>query len=101
MVGLDRSHRHGAKAHPEAYAVDNADGATQTLHLTNAGSAACVFTVGVNAAQGASGGTVRTVTVAAGGATTLTLNSSAGRYDYTVTADVGDGFARRFAGRRY
>ncbi|MFD0329244.1 phospholipase domain-containing protein [Streptacidiphilus monticola] len=90
-----------AKAHPEAYVVDNADGATQTLHLTNAGSVACVFTVGVNQAQGASGGSVRTVTVAAGGSSTLTLGSAAGRYDYTVTANVGDGFARRFAGRQY
>ncbi|MFC1438811.1 phospholipase C, phosphocholine-specific [Streptacidiphilus sp. N1-10] len=89
------------KAHPEAYVVDNADGATQTLHLTNAGTVAAVFTVGVNVAQGASGGSVRSVTVAAGGSWTGTLASTAGRYDYTVTANVGDGFARRFAGRQY
>ena len=89
------------KGHPEAYLVDAADGATQTLHLTNAGTVAVVFTVGANVAQGAGGGSSRQVTVAAGGGWTGALASTAGRYDVTVTANVGDGFARRFAGRQY
>jgi phospholipase C len=89
------------KAHPEAYVVDAGDGAALTLHLSNAGSVAAVFTVGVNVAQGASGGSSQQVTVAAGGSWTGSLASTAGRYDYTVTANVGDGFARRFAGRQY
>ncbi|MFI9274989.1 phosphocholine-specific phospholipase C [Kitasatospora sp. NPDC052896] len=89
-------------AHPEAYVVDNLDGATLALTLTNAGSAAAVFTIGPNAAYLASGGTASTVTVAAGGSATATLRATAaGRYDFTVTADTGDGFARRFAGRLY
>jgi phospholipase C len=50
----------------------------------------------------ASGGSPSQVTVAAGGSAQVTLKAtSAGRYDFTVTANVGDGFARRFAGRLY
>jgi phospholipase C len=90
------------KAHPEAYVVDNKDGATMALTLTNSGTVATTFTIGANAAYLASGGSSSTVTVAAGGSYTTTLAAtSAGRYDYTVTASVGDGFARRFAGRLY
>jgi phospholipase C len=81
--------------------TDNADGATLTLHLSNAGSAAVTFTIGANVAQGAGGGSAHTVAVAAGGTWTGTLTSAAGRYDVTVTADVGDGFGRRFAGHLY
>ncbi|MEY9968555.1 phospholipase C [Streptacidiphilus sp. MAP12-16] len=91
----------GTQAHPEAYVVDAADGATHALHLTNAGSTAVVFTIGANAAQGATDGPPQQVAVAAGGSWSGSLTSVAGRYDYTVTADVGDGFARRFAGRQY
>ena len=89
-------------AHPEAYVVDNQDGATLALTMTNTGSVSCTFTIGVNKAYLASGGSTQTVTVAAGGTATATLNAtSAGRYDYTVTASTGDNFGRRFAGRVY
>ena len=91
-----------ALAHPEASVTDNGDGATLTLALSNAGSVAAVFTVGANVAYLASGGSAQTVNVAAGGSAQVTLTAtSAGRYDITVTANVGDGFARRFAGRLY
>jgi phospholipase C len=89
-------------AHPEAYVVDNQDGATLALTLSNAGSVSTVFTINPNAAYLASGGTATKVTVAAGGSYSTTLDAtSAGRYDFTVTASTGDGFARRFAGRLY
>jgi len=89
-------------AHPEAYVVDNKDGATLALTVTNAGSVSAVFTIAANAAYLATGGSATTVTVAAGGSHSTTLHAtSAGRYDYTVTANTGDGFARRFAGRLY
>ena len=89
-------------AHPEAYVVDNLDGKTLALTMTNTGSVSCTFTIGVNVAYLASGGSKQTVTVAAGGTATATLNAtSAGRYDYTVTASTGDNFGRRFAGRLY
>ena len=89
-------------AHPEAYVVDNQDGKTLALTMTNTGSVSCTFTIGVNVAYLASGGSTRTVTVAAGGTATATLDAtSAGRYDYTVTASTGDNFGRRFAGRLY
>ena len=90
------------KAHPEAYVVDNQNGSTLTLTLTNAGSVSAIFTIGANVAYLASGGSSSNVTVAAGGSYTTTLTATtAGRYDFTVTANVGDGFARRFAGRLY
>ena len=89
-------------AHPEAYVVDNQDGATLALTMTNTGSVSCTFTIGVNVAYLASGGSTKTVTVAAGGTATATLQAtSAGRYDFTVTANTGDNFGRRFAGRLY
>ena len=89
-------------AHPEAYVVDNQDGATLALTVSNAGTVSTVFTINPNAAYLATGGTATTVTVAAGGSYSTTLHAtSAGRYDYTVTASTGDGFARRFAGRLY
>ncbi len=91
-----------SSAHPEAYVVDNKDGATLALTLTNAGSVSTTFTIGANAAYLAPSGNPGTVTVAAGGSYTTTLNATtAGRYDFTVTASTGDGFARRFAGRLY
>ncbi|WP_235002221.1 phospholipase domain-containing protein [Actinacidiphila paucisporea] len=69
------------------------------LTLTNGGSVAVTFTVGANGCTGTGGSTTA---VAAGGSKTVTLApASDGQYDYTVTADVGDGFARRFAGRTY
>jgi phospholipase C len=90
------------KAHPEAAVVDNGDGATLALTLTNQGSVPAVFTIGANVAYLATGGTATQVSVAAGGTATATLRATtAGRYDITVTANVGDGFARRFAGRLY
>ncbi|MEU2880940.1 phospholipase domain-containing protein, partial [Streptomyces sp. NPDC007070] len=52
-------------------------------------------------APGASGGSAHTVTVAGGGSWRGPLRTAAGRYDVTVTANTGDGFARRFAGRVY
>jgi phospholipase C len=89
-------------AHPEAYVVDNQNGSTLALTLTNAGSVSAVFTINPNVAYLASGGSATTVTVAAGGSHSTTLEAtSAGRYDFTVTANTGDGFARRFAGRLY
>jgi phospholipase C len=89
-------------AHPEAYVVDNRDGKTLALTMTNTGSVSCTFTIGVNKAYLASGGSTQTVTVAAGGTATATLSAtSAGRYDFTVTASTGDNFGRRFAGRLY
>ena len=89
-------------AHPEAYVVDNEDGATLALTMTNTGSVSCTFTIGLNTAYLASGGSTSTVTVAAGGTATATLKATtAGRYDYTVTASTGDNFGRRFAGRLY
>ncbi len=90
-------------AHPEAYVVDNQDGATLALTVSNAGPVAATFTINPNAAYLApAGATATTVTVAAGGSVRTTLHATtAGRYDYTVTANTGDGFARRFAGRLY
>ena len=82
--------------------VDNQDGKTLALTMTNAGTVSCTFTIGVNVAYLASGGSTKTVTVAAGGTATATLDAtSAGRYDFTVTASTGDNFGRRFAGRLY
>jgi phospholipase C len=90
------------KAHPEAAVTDAGDGQHLTLTLTNAGTVAAIFTIGANVAYLATGGSSTQVTVAAGGTHTQTLTAStAGRYDITVTANVGDGFARRFAGRLY
>ena len=90
------------KAHPEASVVDNGDGATLALTLTNQGSVPAVFTIAPNVAYLATAGTTTQVTVAAGGMVTSTLHATtAGRYDITITANVGDGFARRFAGRLY
>jgi phospholipase C len=89
-------------AHPEAYVVDNQNGQTLALTMTNTGTVSCTFTIGLNVAYLASGGSTKTVTVAAGGTATATLAAtSAGRYDYTVTANTGDNFGRRFAGRLY
>jgi phospholipase C len=89
-------------AHPEAYIVDNQNGKTLALTMTNTGAVSCTFTIGVNVAYLASGGEAQTVTVAAGGTATATLvATSAGRYDFTVTANTGDSFGRRFAGRLY
>lgn len=57
------------------------------------------FTLAPDGYTGTGGTTVR---VAAGGTATTTLApSSDGHYDVTVTADTGDGFERRFAGRVY
>ena len=90
-----------AKAHPEAACPSTpATASTLTLTLTNAGGAAVAFTIGPNVATPAPA--APPCTVAAGGTATTTLApSSAGRYDVTVTADTGDGFDRRFAGRVY
>jgi phospholipase C len=89
-------------AHPEASVVDGTDGVTLTLTLSNAGSVAAVFTIQPNVAYLAPAGSPTTVAVAAGATTTTTLTATtAGRYDFTVTANTGDGFARRFAGRLY
>jgi phospholipase C len=89
-------------AHPEAYVVDNRNGQSLALTMTNTGTVSCTFTIGLNVAYLASGGSTKTVTVAAGGTATATLAAtSAGRYDYTVTANTGDNFGRRFAGRLY
>ncbi|GAA2338620.1 phosphocholine-specific phospholipase C [Dactylosporangium salmoneum] len=101
FTGDVRTWTNASKAHPEASAADNG-GLTLRLTLTNQGSAPAVFTIGRNLATGASGGSAATVTSAAGGTWTGTLAATAaGRYDYTVTANVGDGFGRRFAGRLY
>lgn len=71
-----------------------------TLTLTNGGHTAVVFTVGGNAADGSGSGS--TATVQPGGSQSITLGAASdGGYDYTVTADIGDGFERRFAGRSY
>ncbi|MDF3294012.1 phosphocholine-specific phospholipase C [Streptomyces silvisoli] len=89
------------KGHPEA-AVSISPSAPQqlTLTLTNAGHAAVIFTIGGNAAgDGGSGGTA---TVQPGASRTVSLGVAPdGGYDYTVSADTGDGFERRFAGRTY
>ena len=88
-------------AHPEA-SVTRGKGKTLTATLTNQGTKAAEFTIGANAAFGANLGSTRKVTVAAGGKEAVTLTATAaGRYDFTVTADTGDGFERRFAGRLY
>ncbi|WP_235215559.1 phospholipase domain-containing protein [Phaeacidiphilus oryzae] len=80
------------KGHPEAYVTDAGDGRQLTLGLANSGGAAVTFTL--------PDGSTRSV--AAGGSWQGTLSAdSDGRYDLTVTADTGDGFARRFAGRLY
>ncbi|WP_328470415.1 phosphocholine-specific phospholipase C [Streptomyces sp. NBC_00448] len=88
------------KGHPEA-ALSIAPSAPRSLvlTLTNGGTVAVQFTVGAN---GYSGSGATSASVPAGGSKTVTLApASDGQYDYTVTADVGDGFARRFAGRTY
>jgi phospholipase C len=87
-----------AKAHPEAaLSIAPAAPTALVLTLTNSGTAAVTFTVGAN---GYTGGGGSTVAVPAGGTQTRTLAPAAdGQYDYTVTASVGDGFERRFAGR--
>ncbi|MEW2516777.1 phosphocholine-specific phospholipase C [Actinacidiphila alni] len=89
-----------AKGHPEAaVAIAPASPLTLRLTLTNSGGAAVTFTVGANAYTGTGGSTVA---VAAGATKQVTLSPAPdGQYDYTVTADVGDGFERRFAGRTY
>jgi phospholipase C len=84
-----------AKAHPEASVADVPATRALTLTLSNQGGAATTFTVSANAYGG---GTTQQVSVAAGTTRTLTLTTASGRYDYTVTASVGDGFERRFAG---
>ncbi|WP_269855626.1 phosphocholine-specific phospholipase C [Streptomyces sp. RPT161] len=87
-----------AKGHPEIAAVEHPDGVR--LVLSNEGGKPVVFTIGANAAQFAPSSLPRTVTVAPGGtAREVLAPTSAGRYDYAVTADTGDGFERRFAGR--
>ncbi|NUS56332.1 MAG: DUF756 domain-containing protein, partial [Streptomycetaceae bacterium] len=96
-----RTWRDAGKAHPEAAVVDR-PGRRLTLTLTNSGGKAAVFTIAANAAEGASGGSATTVTVAPGETYQTDLAATAaGRYDITVTADSGDGFTRRFAGRLY
>ena len=85
-------------AHPEVASVESPEGVTLTL--SNQGGARATFTISGNSAFGATGPAARTVVVAPGGSATAVLTATAaGRYDYTVTADTGDGFARRFAGR--
>jgi phospholipase C len=102
FTGKSTTYSSTTLAHPEASVVDNQDGATLTLTLKNTGSGSVTYTVGKNVAYLATGGSTQTVTVAAGGTATVTLDAtSAGRYDYTVTANLGDGFGRRFAGRLY
>lgn len=87
-----------AKGHPEVASVETPDGVRITL--TNQGGKPVVFTIGANSAFGAAGSTPATVTVAPGGSAEAVLApTAAGRYDYTVTADTADAFARRFAGR--
>ncbi|GAA4991374.1 phospholipase C, phosphocholine-specific [Yinghuangia aomiensis] len=96
-----RTWRDAGKAHPEAAVVDR-PGRRLTLTLTNSGGKAAVFTIAANAAEGASGGAAATVSVAPGETHRTDLAATAaGRYDITVTADSGDGFTRRFAGRLY
>ncbi|TWF96669.1 phospholipase C [Kitasatospora viridis] len=86
------------KGHPEVASQESADGVLLTL--TNQGGRAVTFSVGANSAFGAAGSAATVVTVPAGGsAERLLAPTDAGRYDYTVTADTGDGFERRFAGR--
>lgn len=81
----------GTKGHPEAAVTpDPAAPGALRLTLTNGGGAPVVFTVSDG----------QRATVAAGGSARLTLTAGRdGGYDHTVTADVGDGFERRFAGR--
>ncbi|KJY43300.1 phospholipase C [Streptomyces sp. NRRL B-1568] len=88
-----RTWKDAAKGHPEAaLSPDPAAPGTLRLTLTNAGGAPVVFTV-------SDGGKT---TVAAGDSARLTLTAGPdGSYDVSVTADVGDGFERRFAGRTY
>ncbi|WP_406288810.1 phosphocholine-specific phospholipase C [Embleya sp. NBC_00896] len=89
-----RTWTNAAKAHPEAASVD-LPGRRLEITLGNAGGAPATFTV-----RGA--GADRTVTVAPGANSRETVDAqSTGHYDVTVTADTGDGFARRFAGRLY
>ncbi|MYS22929.1 phospholipase C [Streptomyces sp. DvalAA-14] len=89
-----------SKAHPEAaLSIAPAAPLALTVTLTNSGPVAATFTVGPNAYTGTGGSAVP---VPAGGTRTVVLGpASDGNYDYTVTADVGDGFERRFAGRTY
>ncbi|MDJ0343677.1 phospholipase C, phosphocholine-specific [Streptomyces sp. H10-C2] len=76
-----------AKAHPEIAAVEEPNGIRLTL--TNTGGKAATFTL-----------PTQQITVAPGGSEAAVVPATnAGRYDFTVTADTGDGFARRFAGR--
>ncbi|WP_244809163.1 phospholipase C, phosphocholine-specific [Streptomyces sp. So13.3] len=85
--GDARTWTNPAKAHPEVSAVEAPDGVH--LKLTNAGGKPAVFTFPghqVTVAPGAS-------------ATAVVPSATARRYDFTVTADTGDGFERRFAGR--
>ncbi|MEU1823310.1 phosphocholine-specific phospholipase C [Streptomyces abikoensis] len=86
----------GTKGHPEAAVTpdpatsDPATPRTLRLTLTNGGGAPVVFTISDG----------QRATVAAGGSARLTLAAERdGGYDHTVTADVGDDFERRFAGR--
>ncbi|WP_228718033.1 phospholipase domain-containing protein [Kitasatospora acidiphila] len=70
------------------------------ITLSSQGGRAVEFTIGANSAFGAVGSVPQVVTVAPGGsAEQLLAPTAAGRYDYTVTANTGDGFERRFAGR--
>lgn len=93
-----RTWTNSGKGHPEVASVEAPDGVRITL--SNAGSQPVVFTIGANTAFGASGSAPVAVTVAPGASAQKVLApTAAGRYDYAVTADTGDGFERRFAGR--
>ena len=89
------------QASPGGRGLDRTSAPQQlTVTPSNAGHAAVTFTIGGNAADG--GGPGGTATVQSGGTRTVTLDVAPdGGYDYTGTADTGDGFERRFVGRTY
>jgi phospholipase C len=66
------------------------------LTLANSGTKAVVYTLTVNDYAG----TTQTVTVGAAGSTPVSWPVDAnGYYDVIITANTGDGFTRRYAGR--
>jgi phospholipase C len=66
------------------------------LTLANDGTTAVTYTLTVNDYDG----TTQSVTVGAGGFTTVTWPvDSNGYHDVIITANTSDGFTRRYAGR--
>lgn len=90
--------RGAAIADPDVVACYDVANGDLILKLRNAGGTACTFTVAPNAYR-SDGPWQYAVEPGAEQEVVLALADSAYWYDFTVTADTTDGFARRLAGR--